>query len=70
MAIHSDGNNFEHNKNLNELESSLTEFDLSSESKESKISKHNNKRDYIARRKIEQLQEEIRLKKLYEDDWD
>lgn len=70
MAIHSDGNNFEHNKNLNKLESNLTESDLSSEPKEGKISTHNNKRDYIARRKIEQLQEEIRLKKLYEDDWD
>jgi hypothetical protein len=56
-----------------ELENNVADFDLDTAPTEGKSSKHINKRNYLAKKKIEQIQEEQRLKKLdadYYDDWD
>ena len=56
----------------NDLDNDIAEFESYIASAERKKSKHTNKRNYIAMRKIEQLQEERRLRKLnedYYDDW-
>jgi len=56
----------------NDLDNDIAEFESYITSAERKKSKHTNKRNYIAMRKIERLKEERRLKKLnedYYDDW-
>lgn len=56
-----------------ELDNKVADFDLDTAPTEGKSSKHINKRNYLAKKKIEQIQEEQRLKKLdadYYDDWD
>jgi len=56
-----------------ELDNNVADFDLDTAPTEGKSSKHINKRNYLAKKKIEQIQEEQRLKKLdadYYDDWD
>lgn len=56
-----------------ELDNNVADFDLDIAPTEGKSSKHINKRNYLAKKKIEQLQEERRLRKLdedYYDDWD
>lgn len=57
----------------NKLSNEIAEFELNSASNDGKSSKTNSKRNYLIKKKIEQLQEERRLKKLeddYYDDWD
>lgn len=51
----------------------VADFELSTEAANAKYSKSSNKRNFEAKRKIEQLQEKRRLQKLdenYYDDWD
>jgi hypothetical protein len=57
----------------NEMENDIAEFELNIHSNEGQNSKLSNKRNFLAKKKIEQLQEERRLRKLeadYFDDWD
>jgi hypothetical protein len=57
----------------NEIENDIAEFELNINPSEEKNSKKINKRNFLAKKKIEQLQEERRLRKLdpdYYDDWD
>jgi hypothetical protein len=64
---------FDDDEPKGELESNAADFDLDTAPTEGKSSKHINKRIYLAKQKIEQLQEERRLRKLdedYYDDWD
>lgn len=54
-------------------QANVADFELDSAPIENKKSKHNNKRNFEAKKRIEQLQEERRLKKFdenYYDDWD
>jgi hypothetical protein len=56
-----------------ESSNEIAEFELNSESNEKKKSKQNNKRNFLVKQKIEQLQEERRLKRFEDDyygDWD
>lgn len=65
----SDELDFDNEESSNEL----AELELNSESSERKSSKQNNKRIFLAKQKIEQLQEERRLKRFEDDyygDWD
>jgi len=53
----------------------IADFELEAEVVAKKKSKHNEKRSYLAKKKIEQLQEERRMKKFNDydydyDDWD
>jgi len=51
----------------------IADFELEAEVVTKKKSKHNEKRNYLAKKKIEELQEERRMKKFDEydyDDWD
>jgi hypothetical protein len=64
---------FDENDSSIELDSNIAEFESDLASTDRKKSKHANKRNFNAMRKIEQLQEERRLRKLNEDfydDWD
>ena len=64
---------FENEESSSELSNEIAEFELNSESIERKSSKSNNKRNFLAKKKIEQLHEERRLKKFEDDyygDWD
>ncbi|PKI18216.1 PA3496 family putative envelope integrity protein [Colwellia sp. 12G3] len=57
----------------NEGENDIAEFELNISPSEGESSKQSNKRNFLAKKKIEQLQEERRLKKFdddYYDDWD
>jgi hypothetical protein len=53
-----------------EFENSVADFDLNTDPLKEKSAKHNSKRNYEAQKKIEQLKEERRLKKLINDDYD
>jgi hypothetical protein len=56
-----------------EIDNDIAEFEFNTSPNEGKNSRHCNKRNFLAKKKIEQLQEERRLKKLetdYYDDWD
>ena len=56
-----------------ELDNDIAEFELNLDTTIRKKSKHTTKRNFIAMRKIEQLQEERRLRKInddFYDDWD
>jgi hypothetical protein len=51
----------------------IADFELNTTPTEGRNSRHCNKRNFLAKKKIEQLQEERQLKKLdddYYDDWD
>jgi len=64
---------FNDEKPKDELDNSVADFDLDIAPTEGNSSKHINKRNYLAKKKIELLQEERRLRKLdqdYYDDWD
>lgn len=64
---------FEGDEPKSDLDNNAADFDLDNAPSEGKSSKHINKRNYLAKKKIEQLQEERRLRKLdedYYDDWD
>lgn len=63
---------FENNSSI-ELDNDIAEFELNLDTTIRKKSKHTTKRNFIAMRKIEQLQEERRLRKInddFYDDWD
>ncbi|MFT5758331.1 MAG: hypothetical protein ACI9LM_003070 [Alteromonadaceae bacterium] len=68
----SDEFDYNSDESANDLDNTIAEFDLNINSTEGKNSKHNNKRNFLAKKKLEQLQEERRLKKFDEDydDWD
>lgn len=69
----SDDLDFDIDDSTNELDNNVAEFELNTGPSEEKKSKQNNKRNFLAKRKIEQLKEERLLKKLeedYYDDWD
>lgn len=80
MAIDSDYDlssddelNFDSNSSSNELGNDIAEFELTVNSNEGKSSRRNDKRNHLAKKKIEQLQEERRLRRFdedYYDDWD
>ncbi len=64
---------FDHEESSSDLSNDIAEFELNSGSNEGKNSKANHKRNFLAKKRIEQLQEERRLKKFEEDyygDWD
>lgn len=64
---------FDDDEPKSELDNNVADFDLDTAPIEGKSSKHINKRNYLAKKKIEQLQEDRRLRKLdedYYDDWD
>jgi len=64
---------FDNEESSNELSNDIAEFELNSGSSEGKNNKTNHKRSFLAKKKIEQLHEERRLKKFeddYYDDWD
>jgi hypothetical protein len=54
----------------NQLDNDIAEFELNSTPGEGKRIKQNKKRTYHSKRKIEELQEERRLKKFDEDYYD
>ena len=60
--------NFDSEESSSNLGNEIAEFELNSGASEGKSSKKNNKRNFDAKKKIEQLQEERRLKK-FEDDY-
>lgn len=65
--------NFDNEESANDLSNDIAEFELNSGSSEGKNSKTNHKRNFLAKKRIEQLQEERRLKKFEDDyygDWD
>tara|TARA_B110001454_G_C12315609_1_gene265576 strand:+ start:252 stop:494 length:243 start_codon:yes stop_codon:yes gene_type:complete len=69
----SDTIDFNDDDSKNEFDNNVADFDLNTAPTEGKNSRHSNKRKYLAKKKIEQLQEERRLRKLDEDyygDWD
>jgi hypothetical protein len=53
-----------------ELDNNIAEFELSVNPSEGKSSRFSNKRNFLAKKKIEQLQEDRRLKKLDQDYYD
>jgi hypothetical protein len=64
---------FEDDDPKSDLDNNVADFDLNTAPSEGKSSKHLNKRNFLAKKKIEQLEEERRLRKLdedYYDDWD
>jgi hypothetical protein len=64
---------FNNDESSGDGENDIAEFELNLSNSEERSSKHNNKRNFIAKKKIEQLHEERRLRKLDEgnyDDWD
>tara|TARA_B110000881_G_scaffold206875_1_gene210589 strand:+ start:309 stop:548 length:240 start_codon:yes stop_codon:yes gene_type:complete len=52
------------------IDNDIAEFELNSSPSEGKRTKQNAKRTYLAKKKIEELQEERRLKKFDEDYYD
>ncbi len=69
----SNESDFDSEESSSDLENNIAEFELNVSTSEEKSTKHNNKRNFLAKKKIEQLQEERRLKKLdedYYDDWE
>ena len=52
------------------LDNDIAEFELNSSPNEGKRIKQNNKRTYLAKKRIEELQEERRLRKFDEDYYD
>ncbi|WP_042145932.1 MULTISPECIES: PA3496 family putative envelope integrity protein [unclassified Pseudoalteromonas] len=69
----SDELNFDSESSSSELENDIADFELTVNTNEGKSSRRNEKRIHLAKKKIEQLQEERRLRRLnedYYDDWD
>ncbi|MBA6363333.1 hypothetical protein H4J42_06225 [Colwellia sp. BRX8-8] len=59
--------------NVNDSDNNIAEFELHTSPSDVKKSRHSNKRNYLAKKKIEQLQEERQLRRFtqdYYDDWD
>ena len=64
---------FDNEESSSDLSNDIAEFELNSGSNVGKNSKANYKRNFLAKKRIEQLQEERRLKKFEDDyygDWD
>ncbi|MGB0938606.1 MAG: PA3496 family putative envelope integrity protein [Colwellia sp.] len=64
---------FDTEETLPDLNNDIAEFELNSGSNEGVNNKVKNKRSFLTKKRIEQLQEERRLKKFdddYYDDWD
>lgn len=53
-----------------EFDNSVADFDLNTSFADGSTTKQNNKRSYLAKKKIEQLKEERQLRKLFDDDYD
>lgn len=53
-----------------EFGNSVADFDIDTASTDGSTPKQNNKRNYLAKKKIEQLKEERQLRKLFDDDYD
>ena len=69
----SDELNFDGDDEFGDYENNIADFELSTNSNEVKSSKKNHKRNFFAKKKIEQLQEARRMRKFeedYYDDWD
>ena len=61
---------FNSDESSSEFDNNVAEFELNISSTDVKKSKQSNKRNFLAKKKIEQLQEERRLRKLDEDYYD
>lgn len=61
---------FNNNDSSSEFDNNIADFDLDASSPEENTPKQNNKRNYLAKKKIEQLKEERQLRKLFDDDYD
>lgn len=69
----SDELNFDNESSSNELDNDIADFELRVNTDVGKRSRRNGKRIHLAKKKIEQLQEERRLRRFnedYYDDWD
>jgi hypothetical protein len=67
----SSGNSdFNSNDSSSEFDNNIADFDLDASSPDGSTPKQNNKRNYLAKKKIEQLKEERQLRKLFDDDYD
>jgi hypothetical protein len=61
---------FNSNDSSSEIDNSVADFDLDAPSADGNTPKQNNKRNYLAKKKIEQLKEDRQLRKLFDDDYD
>jgi hypothetical protein len=52
------------------IDNDIAEFELNVSSSEEESSKHQNKRNFLANKKIEQLQEECRFRKFDDENYD
>ncbi|MDG1751579.1 MAG: hypothetical protein P8I03_07960 [Thalassotalea sp.] len=69
----SDDLNFNSDDDFSDDENNIADFELSTNPNEVKSSRQNHKRNFFAKKKIEQLQEARRMRKFdedYYDDWD
>ena len=68
-----DDSEFNNNTYSSDFDNNVADFDLNTAPTEVKSSKQSNKRNYLAKKKIEELHEARRLRKLddgYYGDWD
>ena len=65
-----DESDFSNEDSSDELETSTVDYDFEKDPTQLKVSKRDAKRSYEAKKKIELLKEERRLKKLFENDYD
>jgi len=71
--ISSDDSEFNNDNYSSDFDNNVADFDLNTAPTEVRSAKQSNKRNYLAKKKIEQFHEERRLRKLgedYCDDWD
>ena len=66
----SDDSDFNNDDSSEKFEDNINDIDFETNPDQVKSSKKNNKRSYEAKKKIELLKEERRLRKLIEDDYD
>jgi hypothetical protein len=66
----SGSSDFNINDSSSEFDNNIADFDLDASSIDGSTPKQNNKRNYLAKKKIEQLKEERQLRKLFDDDYD
>lgn len=65
-----DESDFTNDDTPDEFENTSVDYDFEADSTQLKVSKRDTKRSYEAKKKIELLKEERRLRKLFEDDYD
>ena len=65
-----DESDFTNDYTPDEFENTSVDYDFEADSTQLKVSKRDTKRSYEAKKKIELLKEERRLRKLFEDDYD